>query len=192
MALLKIIVIGDCGVGKSTLTIQFTQNLFVRDYDPTIENSYRTPISIDGQQEMLDVLDTAGDEYGCMRDRYLTSGQGFLLMYAINSRKSFANVNAYLDRIYRIKDSNDVPVIVVGNKCDLEDERTVSTAEAKQWAEGFGIHHFETSAKARINVKDPFLQVAREIKEAELKNNITPDYTYPVPKKKTKKECCIS
>ena len=179
-------------VGKSALTVQFVQDFFVRDYDPTIENSYRTMVSIDGQQETFDILDTAGKEeyYSSMGDRYFPIIGGFLLMYAINSRQSFANLNTHLDRICLIKNPHDFPVIVVGNKCDLEDERIVSTAEGKQWAEALGIHHFETSAKARINVKDVFLQLIREIKEADLKTNISPNYTYPsVPKKK--KECCI-
>ena len=58
----KVVVLGDGGVGKSCITIQFTQNQFVKEYDPTIENSYRKQVTIDDNSIMLDILDTAGQE----------------------------------------------------------------------------------------------------------------------------------
>lgn len=113
----KLVVVGAGGVGKSALTIQLIQNHFVDEYDPTIEDSYRKQVScyiqlsycytinysivylykifyiqvvIDGETCLLDILDTAGqEEYSAMRDQYMRTGEGFLLVFAVNSAKSF-------------------------------------------------------------------------------------------------------
>lgn len=78
------------GVGKSALTIQFIQSHFVDEYDPTIEDSYRKQCQIDAEPALLDVLDTAGqEEYSAMREQYMRTGEGFLLVYSITSRNSF-------------------------------------------------------------------------------------------------------
>ena len=76
------------GVGKSALTIQLIQNHFVDEYDPTIEDSYRKQVVIDGETCLLDILDTAGqEEYSAMRDQYMRTGEGFLIVFAVNNAK---------------------------------------------------------------------------------------------------------
>merc|ERR1711911_343898 len=86
----KLVVVGAGGVGKSALTIQLIQNHFVDEYDPTIEDSYRKQVVIDGETCLLDILDTAGqEEYSAMRDQYMRTGEGFLLVFAVNNAKSF-------------------------------------------------------------------------------------------------------
>ncbi|EDK37424.2 hypothetical protein PGUG_01522 [Meyerozyma guilliermondii ATCC 6260] len=126
----KLVVVGGGGVGKSALTIQLVQSHFVDEYDPTIEDSYRKPCTIDGEQVLLDVLDTAGqEEYSAMREQYMRTGEGFLLVYSINSRDSLEELQQFYEQIQRVKDSDTVPVLVVGNKCDLEIERQVSYEE---------------------------------------------------------------
>ncbi|XP_023371233.1 GTPase NRas isoform X2 [Otolemur garnettii] len=92
----KLVVVGAGGVGKSALTIQLIQNHFVDEYDPTIEDSYRKQVVIDGETCLLDILDTAGqEEYSAMRDQYMRTGEGFLCVFAINNSKSFADINLY-------------------------------------------------------------------------------------------------
>nr|CAD7266049.1 unnamed protein product [Timema shepardi] len=108
----KIVVLGSGGVGKSALTVQFVQGIFVEKYDPTIEDSYRKQVEVDGQQCMLEILDTAGT------------------------------------------DTDDVPMVLVGNKCDLEDERVVGKDQGVNLARQFNCAFMETSAKAKINVND--------------------------------------
>ncbi len=100
------------GVGKSALTIQLIQNHFVDEYDPTIEDSYRKQVVIDGETCLLDILDTAGqEEYSAMRDQYMRTGEGFLCVFAIDNMKSFEDIDSYRGQIRRVKDAEDIPMI---------------------------------------------------------------------------------
>ena len=100
------------GVGKSALTIQLIQNHFVDEYDPTIEDSYRKQVVIDGETCLLDILDTAGqEEYSAMRDQYMRTGEGFLCVFAIDNMKSFEDIESYRGQIRRVKDADDIPMI---------------------------------------------------------------------------------
>jgi GTPase KRas protein len=161
------VIVGGGGVGKSALTIQLIQNHFVDEYDPTIEDSYRKQVTIDDETCLLDILDTAGqEEYSAMRDQYMRTGQGFVLVYSITSRNSFDEIASFKDQILRVKDADKVPMVLCGNKCDLESERQVTTAEGTDLAKSFGQSPFyETSAKQRINVEESFYQLVREIKK---------------------------
>ncbi|CAK4030440.1 ras [Lecanosticta acicola] len=162
----KLVVVGGGGVGKSCLTIQLIQSHFVDEYDPTIEDSYRKQCVIDDEVALLDVLDTAGqEEYSAMREQYMRTGEGFLLVYSITSRQSFEEIVTFQQQILRVKDKDYFPIIVVGNKCDLESERQVSTEEGKQLARSFGCKFIETSAKSRINVDNAFYDIVREIRK---------------------------
>jgi len=90
-------------------------------------DSYRKECVIDDEVALLDVLDTAGqEEYSAMREQYMRTGEGFLLVYSITSRTSFEEIATFQQQILRVKDKDYFPVIVVGNKCDLDTERAVS------------------------------------------------------------------
>jgi small GTP-binding protein len=94
-------------------------------------DSYRKQCVIDDEVALLDVLDTAGqEEYSAMREQYMRTGEGFLLVYSITSRQSFEEILTFQQQILRVKDKDYFPMIVVGNKCDLEGEREVSTEGA--------------------------------------------------------------
>ena len=152
----KIVVLGSGGVGKSALTVQFVQGIFVEKYDPTIEDSYRKQVEVDGQQCMLEILDTAGTEqFTAMRDLYMKNGQGFVLVYSITAQSTFNDLQDLREQILRVKDSEEVPMVLVGNKCDLEDERVVGKDQGLNLARQFSNCAFmETSAKAKIGVND--------------------------------------
>eukprot|EP00117_Sycon_ciliatum_P014855 scpid70040/ scgid1749/ Ras-related protein Rap-1b len=105
----KLVMLGAGGVGKSALTVQFVQGIFVEKYDPTIEDSYRKSVDVDGQQCMLEILDTAGTEqFTAMRDLYMKNGQGFALIYSIQSQQSFSELGNMREQILRVKDATDV------------------------------------------------------------------------------------
>ncbi|KAL8960015.1 MAG: hypothetical protein Q9193_003208, partial [Seirophora villosa] len=181
----KLVVVGGGGVGKSCLTIQLIQSHFVDEYDPTIEgdlgpfhlhgallltksdmqDSYRKQCVIDEEVALLDVLDTAGqEEYSAMREQYMRTGEGFLLVYSITSRQSFEEILTFQQQILRVKDRDYFPIIIVGNKCDLDAERQVSRKEGEDLARSFGCAFIETSAKSRINVENAFYNIVREIR----------------------------
>ncbi|GAA5975597.1 hypothetical protein JCM10908_005212 [Rhodotorula pacifica] len=181
----KLVVVGGGGVGKSALTIQFIQSHFVDEYDPTIpsswgqdggatrlgdsghirRDSYRKQCMIDEEVALLDVLDTAGqEEYSAMREQYMRTGEGFLLVYSITSRNSFDEIGTFHQQILRVKDKDYFPVVVVANKADLEHERQVGTHEGQALAKHFGCRFIETSAKQRLNVDDAFHDLVREIR----------------------------
>ncbi|KIY43778.1 ras-domain-containing protein [Fistulina hepatica ATCC 64428] len=162
----KLVVVGGGGVGKSALTIQFIQSHFVDEYDPTIEDSYRKQCVIDDEVALLDVLDTAGqEEYGAMREQYMRTGEGFLLVYSITSRNSFEEISTFHQQILRVKDQDYFPVVIAANKCDLEYERQVGMNEGRDLAKHFGCTFIETSAKQRINVDMAFTNLVREIRK---------------------------
>ncbi len=163
----KIAVLGDGGVGKSSLTIQLISNHFVEEYDPTIEDSYRKQVSIDNETCIMEILDTAADEpWQGNTDQKYRFGQGFVLVYAINSRISFQQLSNFREQIFRIHEVTGVPLVLVGNKCDLEDARQVTTNEAEQLASSWGIPFFETSAKTRTNVDESFYRLVRDMRRA--------------------------
>jgi GTPase KRas len=128
-------------------------------------DSYRKQCMIDDEVALLDVLDTAGqEEYSAMREQYMRTGEGFLLVYSITSRQSYEEIMTFQQQILRVKDRDYFPMIVVGNKCDLESERQVSKAEGEEMARSFGCRFIETSAKSRINVDMAFYDLVREIR----------------------------
>ncbi|KAI1728025.1 ras family domain-containing protein [Ditylenchus destructor] len=178
----KIVVLGSGGVGKSALTVQFVQNIFVEKYDPTIEDSYRKQVEVDGQQCMLEILDTAGTEqFTAMRDLYMKNGQGFVLVYSITAQSTFNDLMDLRDQILRVKDTDDVPMILVGNKCDLEDERVVGKDQGHNLARQFNSAFLETSAKAKINVQEVFYDLVRQINRRYPESGRRPG---------SKKKCC--
>jgi len=162
----KLVLVGGGGVGKSALTVRFIQSHFVVEYDPTIEDSYRKQAVIDDEVALIDVLDTAGqEEYGAMREQYMRTGEGFLLAYAITSRESFEEIQGFHQQILRVKDKDNFPMILVGNKCDLEYERQVGMNEGRDLAKHLGCRFMETSAKQPINVDESFFDIVREIRK---------------------------
>ena len=129
---------------------------------------------------MLEILDTAGTEqFTAMRDLYMKNGQGFVLVYSISSQATFNDLLELRDQILRVKDSHDVPMVLVGNKCDLgiiiivlyrifqtrlyiyfnlkikiEDERVVSKDQGQTLARQFNCTFMEASAKLKVNVPE--------------------------------------
>jgi len=181
----KLVVVGGGGVGKSALTIQFIQSHFVQDYDPTIEDSYRKQCVIDDKVAHLDILDTAGqEEFSAMREQYMRTGEGFLLVFSVTDRASFDEISRFHTQILRVKDKDEFPMILVGNKSDLEDERLVSTAEGQEFARKLKIPYLESSAKQRINVDASFHDLVRAIRRH------NESLVVPAAPKKPRK-CCI-
>ena len=175
MSVYKLVVAGGGAVGKSSLTLQLISCHFTEEYNPTIEDSFRKRATIDNDACVLDILDTAGqEEYSAMRDQYMTTGQGFLFVYAINSKKSFDELDTFKEQIDRVRENEIVPIMLVGNKVDLETERTVSINEAKEKSKQFNCQFLETSAKKRINVEEAFYDLVRAIRKKQSNPQLGP------------------
>jgi len=184
----KLVLVGLGGVGKSCITIQFISQRFIEDYDPTLEDSYRKQVTVDGNECLLDIYDTAGQEdFSAVRDQYMRTGDGFLCVYAVTHFASFVEVSALHDHILRVKDSDQVPFVLVGNKCDLEDSREVSKEKGLELAHKLKCKFLETSAKDRVNVSECFYELVRDITKYRLAHA---PKEHPEPKKDTKKSKC--
>uniref|UniRef100_A0A8D2NUV4 RAS related 2 n=1 Tax=Zosterops lateralis melanops TaxID=1220523 RepID=A0A8D2NUV4_ZOSLA len=155
------------GIGKPLLTTLFSslQSYFVTDYDPTIEDSYTKQCVIDERAARLDILDTAGqEEFGAMREQYMRTGEGFLLVFSVTDRGSFEEIYKFQRQILRVKDRDEFPMILVGNKADLDHQRQVTQEEGQQLARQLKVMYMEASAKIRLNVDQAFHELVRVIR----------------------------
>lgn len=136
-------------------------------------------MTIKGQQCAVEILDTAGTEqFTAMRDLYMKNGQGFVLVYSITSQATYNDLFDIREQIETTKDSTEVPMILVGNKSDLEEDRVVTREQGIQLARSFNCAFMETSAKARINVDEIFFDLLKQIDKR------YPDEKKKIPKKK--------
>jgi len=159
----KLVILGGGGVGKSALVIRLVTDNFMDEYDPTIEDSYRKQVNIDEEPAILDILDTAGqEEYSSMQDQWMREGKGYVLVYSIDNRQSFDEISAFKEKILRAKEMDKVPMVLVGNKCDLQ-ERAVTLEEGQELAKSMDCPFMETSAKSKINNEECFFEAVREI-----------------------------
>ena len=171
----KVVMLGSGAVGKSAITVQMVSNHFLSSYDPTIEDSYRTTINVNNQDIILNILDTAGqEEFYALRDQYMRSGDGYIIVFSITSVTSFLEVNAIKEQLNIVLDADNntlIPIILVGNKCDLEEYRQVQSSDAQRLAEEWRVKYFETSAKNKTNINRIFEELVYLI-EANNQTNI--------------------
>ena len=171
-------------------------NSFVETYDPTIEDSYRKQVVLDDAPALLEVLDTAGqEEYTALRDQWIREGEGFLLVYSIASRSTFDRIEKFRNLINRVKENDQIPFMLVGNKCDKVYEREVSLAEGQIMAKKLQCNMIETSAKTCVNVEKAFFDVVRDIRRQRYQsNNYSNDPNHQINKRSKdgrKRRCTI-
>ncbi|KAL0487751.1 Rap1 [Acrasis kona] len=164
----KVAVIGGGAVGKSAITVQYVQNQFVVEYDPTIEDSYTKHTKVDDVMVKLEILDTAGqEEFRSLRDMYMRSSHGFLCVYSIAELRSLQELQEdFIQTIYRVQDTENVPMVLFGNKCDIASEREVKSELALEFTKSHmgNCPFFEGSARKRINIDEAFVALVKEIR----------------------------
>ncbi|KAF0460729.1 putative small G-protein Ras2 [Gigaspora margarita] len=136
-------------------------------YDPSLgEDTYRKQVVIDDHPCVLEILETNGaEEYTALRDQWIRDGEGFLLVYSISTRSSFERLERFHDQVTRVKDTEHIPIMLVGNKCDKITEREVSREEGMNMARRLKCDFIETSAKTCVNVHRAFYGVVRMIRQ---------------------------
>jgi len=194
---LYLVILGDGGVGKSAITIQFCQKRFQDHYDPTIEDTYRKEITVQcGKKDKetktfdLEILDSAGqEEFKGMRDIYYKKGEGFVLVFSVGVTSSLSLVTEHYEDIKTctgLKGSELPPFMIVGNKCDLPwqaeapagmaEFRVVTEEEGRKLAEtlskdGAKASYIETSAKSNINIDELFRDMTKEMYASKIARN---------------------
>ena len=163
----RVVILGINGIGKSSLAIRMVQDDFVEDAcDPTLEESYRIQITVDEEDCILDITDTSSpDGPSQMMDELMYSGQVFLFAYDITSCASFEILQSFHDQVVRAKGVETFPMVLVGNRSDLDGAREVTGSTAQAMADKFQCPRFETSAKLGDHVQDAFFQLVRELRK---------------------------
>mmetsp|Transcript_2600 Transcript_2600/g.4007 ORF Transcript_2600/g.4007 Transcript_2600/m.4007 type:complete len:227 (-) Transcript_2600:56-736(-) len=163
--LFKILLIGNSGVGKSALIMRFADDIFHSSFASTIGVDFKLrTVELNGQKIKLQIWDTAGQErFKTVTNAYFRGSHGIILVYDITKESSFAALDDWLMELGKSAPSNCLKLII-GNKCDLAEDREVSHEVVQEYAEKHGIHFFETSAKDTTNVNQAFLHLAGEIR----------------------------
>jgi Ras-related protein Rab-1A len=180
--LLKYLIIGNSGVGKSCLLLRYADDVYTDKHIITIGVDFKIKsLNVDGKNVKTNIWDTAGQErFKNITVSYYKGAAGVMLVYDITDSESFNKINEWLIEVEK-NAPNNVYKILVGNKCDLEEQRQVSYDQGKEFADTYGMKFIETSAKNATNVEDAFQTMTKEIvnikkkqKENDNKDNSKP------------------
>ncbi|TNN54601.1 Ras-related and estrogen-regulated growth inhibitor [Liparis tanakae] len=183
----KLAVFGRAGVGKSALVVRFLTRRFIWEYDPTLglwstvllnprgskvptldpqESTYRHQANIDDEVVTMEILDTAGQEDVQQKEGHVRWGDGFVIVYDITDRGSFEEVAPLRSLLEDVKRPKNVPLVLVGNKSDLDHVRQVGTEEGERLAAEMACAFYECSACANEGgtVAEAFHELCREVR----------------------------
>ncbi|KAJ2725740.1 GTP-binding protein [Coemansia sp. Benny D115] len=174
--LMKLLLIGDSGVGKSCLLLRFSDDQFTPSFITTIGIDFKIrTIEVDGKRIKLQIWDTAGQErFRTITTAYYRGAMGILLVYDVTDERSFNNIDNWHMNVEQHA-SEGVNKILIGNKCDIEDRRAVAKERGQALADKLGIKFKETSAKSNYQVEDAFIELASDIKKRLLDSASQPE-----------------
>ena len=192
--LFKLLIIGDSGVGKSSILMQYIDSVYADNYISTIGVDFKIKtIELDGKQIKLQVWDTAGQErFRTIISSYYRGAHGVILVYDITDLNSFTNLEYWLNEITTHSNTN-ISKLIIGNKCDSQN-RNVTKEEGKLFAEKNNIDFIETSAKTAENLNEAFKKLTQnlllnssETKLVSNHKNIIPSNTNTI---NVNRKCC--
>jgi small GTP-binding protein len=190
----KLLIVGESGVGKTCILLRFADDSFEDTFLSTIGVDFKVKeILVENKKVKLQIWDSAGQErFRNITMSYYRNCSGIIVVYDVTSHDTFEKVTEWISEVRRYVPT--VPLVVVGNKCDLVDKRRVTYEEGQELAKSLGLILLETSAKTNQNIEDAFQQVAVQlIKEAEnkpkteMKKSVNVGAQRP---KKGNKKCC--
>jgi len=164
--LIKLLLIGDSGVGKSCCLLRFSEDSFTPSFITTIGIDFKIrTIELDGKRVKLQIWDTAGQErFRTITTAYYRGAMGILLVYDVTDDKSFQNIRTWFSNVEQHA-TEGVNKILIGNKCDWKEKRVISEEQGQALADELGIPFMEVSAKSNINVEKAFFNLATDIKK---------------------------
>jgi GTPase KRas len=183
----RICILGAGGVGKSAVTMRLLKDVFLIGYDPTLDERFQHVMRVDGEEVMLDILDTAGqEEFHSMLGSWLADRDGFLIVYSVTTAATFDNLDYFVQAVHDCHDEH-IAMVLVANKCDKIDEREVSEQEGEAYAASHGsIPFVQTSAKSGSHIQTAFEALVREIRR---KQHLTSAYPHGV-QQDSSNACC--
>jgi len=160
--LVKLIIVGDTAVGKTSLVLRFCDGAFEpKSYLSTVGVDFKTKVlKIEDRKVKIQIWDTAGQErFRNITRAYYRGANGIILVYDVTSRSSFENIKIWMQDIKK-NSKGDQPLVLIGNKADKKKDQAVQPDEGEALAKELGVHFFEASAKVRYNVDESFLHIA--------------------------------
>ncbi|EDR21711.1 hypothetical protein, conserved [Entamoeba dispar SAW760] len=159
---ISVVLLGDHGVGKSSVATRFATNVFMSDYSIHSKQIQVSRVSVDGTDYDIGVIDTNAT-MTTQNDDLITKGDAFIVMYSVTNKDSFLHLPLYLNRIYELRKdhSKSIPIIIVGNKCD-EKRREVVYESGQLFSDSISCLFMETSALDYTNINHLFDIIVRE------------------------------
>ena len=173
---IKIMILGNTSVGKTSFIIKYTENTFQEVYLSTIGIDYKIKkLTYNEQKYNLYIYDTTGEErFRSLSFNLIKFTEGVILMYDITNKSSFKSISEWIESAREHKGEN-YPIIIIGNKIDLEEKRKITTEEGENLAKKYGLDFFEISNKEDINIKEAiftlFKKVLIYIEQKDIKGN---------------------
>ena len=156
----KVVLLGDTGVGKSSLVLRFVNNNFRPYSEATIGASFMSKmIKVDGSLIKFQIWDTAGQEkYHSLAPMYYRNAAAAIIVYDITRKDTFRTLKSWVEEL-KNRGPQDIAICIAGNKCDLEDERSIPQSKAQEYCAQNGFLFVETSAKDDVNVQQIFIDL---------------------------------
>ncbi|MCQ2820970.1 MAG: GTP-binding protein, partial [archaeon] len=169
----KILLLGNCAVGKTNILLRFTDNKFNPEYELTIGLNYRVKkMKIRDEEISVQIWDTSGEEkFKSLAKNFYRGSHGALLVYDITDEKSFKEVSNWAESLKDNADKN-AAIVIIGNKVDLEEQRKIKKEQGENLAKEFGADFFETSAKENIGLNEAFQSISEKIYDSIIEGNI--------------------
>ena len=161
---IKILTLGDSGVGKTSIIQKFVNDKFNQNMLSTIGVDFQSKeIIINNTKIKLKIWDTTGQErFKTLTSQYYNGADGALLIFDVTSKLSFERINFWINELKEKKKLNELGLLLIGNKIDLIDKRNVKKEEAEEFAKEYNINYYETSALQNINIKKIINDIAQQ------------------------------